>query len=95
MVDQVYMAFPEHYQQGMEAFYQKVLRSLTPGVSVLLIHLAYDNQEMQAVTINHPNYGAAWRQSDFDFFTSETCRSLIKEEEIKLITWKEVAKLID
>ena len=93
LVNQVYMALPEQFQTGMEQFYSDVLRSLSPGVSVLLIHLAYDNQEMQAVTVNHPYYGAEWRQQDFDFFTSETCRAILKEQNIKLITWKEIGKL--
>ncbi|GJM29499.1 MAG: carbohydrate deacetylase [Cyclobacteriaceae bacterium] len=95
LVDQVYMAFPENYQAGMKEFYSDVLTSLSPGVSVLLIHPAYDNQEMQAVTINHPNYGASWRQQDFDFFTSDLCRKIIEENNIKLVTWKEIGKLLN
>jgi predicted glycoside hydrolase/deacetylase ChbG (UPF0249 family) len=94
MVDQVHMAFPEDYQAGMQDFYRNKLRSLSPGVSVLLIHPAYDNQEMQAVTLNHPNYGADWRQQDFNFFTSEDCQRILKEENIRLITWREIGELI-
>ena len=94
-VDQVPMAYPENYQDGMEKFYSNTLRSLPAGVSVLLFHCAYDNDEMRAVTSGHPNYGAKWRQQDFDFFTSETCRKIIQEENIKLITWKEIAAVID
>jgi hypothetical protein len=45
---------------------------------------------MQAVTIDHPDYGSAWRQADLDFFTSETCRQILREEKIQLITWKEI-----
>lgn len=94
MVDQVHMAFPIDYQAGMQDFYRDQLRSLSPGVSVLLIHPAYDNQEMQAVTINHPNYGADWRQQDFNFFTSDDCRQILEEENIRLITWREIGELI-
>jgi hypothetical protein len=45
---------------------------------------------MQAVTIEHPAFGAAWRQADFDFFTSDACKRLLKDNNIQLITWKEI-----
>ncbi len=38
----------------------------------------------------HSGYGASWRQSDFDFFTSEKCKKLVTGENIKLITWREI-----
>ena len=95
VVEQVPMAYPENYQDGMEKFYSNTLRSLPAGVSVLLFHLAYDNDEMRAVTNNHPNYGSDWRQQDFNFFTIDTCREILKEENIKLITWKEIGAILD
>jgi predicted glycoside hydrolase/deacetylase ChbG (UPF0249 family) len=94
LVDRVHMAFPEDFKQGMEHFYSSTLRSLSPGVHVLLIHLAYDNDEMQAVTINHPGYGSKWRQEDFDFFTSAAFGKILQEENIKLITWREISRLL-
>lgn len=94
LIDQVFMAFPQNYQAGMEEFYSNTLRSLPAGVNVMLIHLAYDNDEMQAVTIDHPNYGAHWRQQDFNFFTSEKCREILKEENIQLITWRKIGALL-
>lgn len=59
-------------------------------MNVLLIHLAHDESEMRAVTIDHPDYGAAWRQADFDFITSDECRKLLDENKVKVITWREV-----
>ena len=47
---------------------------------------------MQAVTSDHPDYGAAWRQADFNFFTSAACKQLIEKENIKVITWREIQK---
>jgi len=94
LIDQVHMAFPKNYQDGMDEFYSNTLRTLPAGVNVLLFHLAYDNDEMRAVTKDHPNYGAQWRQQDFDFFTSDKCRKILKEENIELITWREIGALI-
>ena len=90
VMDAIYSAGPEDFQSGMAAYYEKVLRELPVGISSLLIHLAYDDEEMQAVTIDHPNWGAAWRQADFDFFTSDTCHEILKEEGIILVTWREI-----
>jgi hypothetical protein len=56
-----------------------------------VIHLAYDDEEMRAITIEHPNWGAAWRQRDFEFFTSDKFRHLLNENHIKLVTWRELS----
>ncbi|SDL01367.1 hypothetical protein SAMN05421823_104146 [Catalinimonas alkaloidigena] len=90
VLDQLFMAEPADYAAGMEAYYTRVLKEVQPGLSCLLIHVAYDNAEMQAVTVDHPDYGAAWRQADFDFFTGAKCRQLLKEQNIRLITWREI-----
>ncbi|MDH4092939.1 MAG: polysaccharide deacetylase family protein [Cyclobacteriaceae bacterium] len=90
MVDNLYMAFPEDYAKGMENFYTGVLKSVKPGLSCILMHTAYDGQELRGVTGDNIGYGAAWRQDDFNFFTSSACKKLIAEEKITLITWREI-----
>jgi len=75
------------------SFYSDALKKLEPGVTEVVIHLAYDDSEMRGATSDHPNWGAAWRQRDFEFFTSETFRKLLQENQIKLITWRELGKL--
>jgi predicted glycoside hydrolase/deacetylase ChbG (UPF0249 family) len=85
---------PEDYQKGTAAYYTKVLQSLQPGLTQILIHTAYDSDEMQAITTEHPDWGAAWRQADFDFFTSEACLALLQKENIKLVTWRAIAKAL-
>lgn len=90
VIDRLLTAYPEDYSSGMAAYYERVFRSLEPGVTMLAIHLAYDDSEMQGITVDHPDWGAAWRQADFDFFTSEACRQILQEEGIQLITWREI-----
>lgn len=92
VVDQLFMAEPENYKAGMEVFYTDALTNLKPGFNVILIHLAFDDEEMNAVTSGHDTYHAPWRQADFDFFTSEKTRELLKKQNIKLVTWREVGK---
>jgi len=72
--------------------YTKALDNVQSGFNVFLLHPAFDDFEMQGITINHPNFGSAWRQIDFDFFTSDQCKLKLKENNIQLITWKEITK---
>lgn len=74
------------------AFYISALKNLQPGVTVFIIHPAYDNEEMRAATRERSTWGAAWRQRDFDFFTSTQFRDLLRERDIKLVTWRELAQ---
>lgn len=94
VINEIIMANPEDYESGMEEFYTKQLTNLKPGVHVMLIHLAFDDEEMNAVTAGHDSYHAPWRQADFDFFTSEKAKELIQKNNIKLITWKEIGKIL-
>jgi len=94
VIDNIFMLNPPDAETGAANFYANKLRDLSPGVSEIIIHLAYDDAEMQAVTINHPDFGAAWRQKDFDYFTSEECRKILEEEGIELVTWGDLKKLI-
>ena len=72
-------------------FYTTALKNLQPGVTVFIIHLAFDDEEMRAATRERDTWGAAWRQRDFNFFTSEEFRALVREQKIKLVTWRELA----
>jgi predicted glycoside hydrolase/deacetylase ChbG (UPF0249 family) len=75
-------------------FYSDAIKNLEPGVTEVVIHLAYDDAEMRGATVDHPNWGAAWRQRDFEYFTSDAFRKLLQENQIKLITWRDLGKLI-
>jgi hypothetical protein len=47
---------------------------------------------MRAATRERATWGAAWRQRDFDYFTSTQFRTLLREQNIKLVTWRELAR---
>ena len=90
VVDQVLTALPQDFENGMESFYIETLNNLQPGLTCLLIHTAFDDSEMKAVTIDHPDWGGEWRQADYDFFSSEKCKSLLEANSIKLVSWREL-----
>jgi hypothetical protein len=94
ILEKVTTAYPSDFESGMANYYEKVLTNLSAGVQILLIHTAINDAEMQALTINHADWGSKWRQDDFDFFTSEKCQELIKKENIKLVTWREIQEVI-
>jgi predicted glycoside hydrolase/deacetylase ChbG (UPF0249 family) len=75
-------------------FYKTALKNLQPGITEFVIHLALDDDEMKAATRERDTWGAAWRQRDFDFFTSQEFRLLLQEQNIKLITWRQLGDAI-
>ena len=81
------------YEDWYELYSNKI-KSLQPGLNVFLLHLGYDNEELKGVTIDHPEYGARWRQLDFDIFNSDEIKELLIEEGIKLVTWGEIQDII-
>jgi chitin disaccharide deacetylase len=93
-IDRVVTIGPDVAPQDWAKFYTEAIKKLEPGVTEFVIHLAYDDAEMQGATFDHPNWGAGWRQRDFEFFTSEAFRQLLRDEKIKLITWRELGKLM-
>lgn len=93
-IDRILDVGPDVPPTDWAKFYSEAIKKLEPGVTEIVIHLAYDDAEMRGATVDHPNWGAAWRQRDLDFFTSDAFRQLLREEKIKLITWRELGKLL-
>jgi predicted glycoside hydrolase/deacetylase ChbG (UPF0249 family) len=75
-------------------FYTDQVKSLQPGVTDMIVHLAFADEEMKGITSGHPNWGAEWRQRDFDFVTSDAFRKLLDENNVKLVTWRQIGKLL-
>jgi chitin disaccharide deacetylase len=73
--------------------YSKLINKVVPGLNVMIVHLAHDNAEMQAVTVNHPAFGAAWREKDLHFVLSREFKDLLHKNQIHLVTWKEIGAL--
>jgi len=72
--------------------YKKMLTPLGPGVYQLIVHVAYDDPEMRGATFDHPDWGAAWRQQDFDMVKSQAWRDFLKQQGFTLVAWKDLAR---
>jgi predicted glycoside hydrolase/deacetylase ChbG (UPF0249 family) len=73
-------------------FYRTAIKNLQPGVTEFIIHVAFADEEMTAATRERETWGAAWRQRDFDFFTSAEFKQLLQDEKIQLVNWRELAR---
>jgi chitin disaccharide deacetylase len=73
-------------------FYRTALKNLQPGITEFVIHVAMADDEMKAATRERDTWGAAWRQRDFDFFTSQEFRRLLRQQDIKLTTWRQLVR---
>jgi hypothetical protein len=68
--------------------YHDLLRNLKPGVTMLIVHLGLDHEELKATT-------GSWQQRHADFlsFTDPETKKLMDELGIKTTTWRELSKL--
>jgi predicted glycoside hydrolase/deacetylase ChbG (UPF0249 family) len=79
--------------QWLEA-YKKMLAPLPPGSYQLIVHLAYNDDEMQGATYDHPDWGAQWRQNDLDLVRSPEFQKFLKDQGFILLAWKDLAKAL-
>jgi predicted glycoside hydrolase/deacetylase ChbG (UPF0249 family) len=89
-LDELVMADEKVTANNWKAFYNHAVENLKPGLTEIIVHLASDDAEMKAVCIDHPDFGAAWRQRDFDYVTSDAFKKLLKEKGIYVVKWKDI-----
>jgi predicted glycoside hydrolase/deacetylase ChbG (UPF0249 family) len=94
VLDSVVMAGPQVSAANWKTFYFNAIKNLKPGVTEIIVHLGHDDAELQAVTVDHPDYGAAWRQRDYDVVTSPEFKQALEENHVILIHWKDLKKLL-
>ncbi len=78
----------------LSEYYAQVSENLVLGLNVLLIHPAFNDNEMQGITVDHPNFGAEWRQTDTDFFANSKNKKLLEVEDIRMITWENLRPIL-
>lgn len=94
IVDSVVIANPAAHADQWREFYGNAIKNLKPGLSEMIVHLGHDDAELQAVTIDHPDFGSAWRERDYDFVTSPEFRKILEENHVVLIKWRDFQKLL-
>ena len=94
LLDSVVMANPSVHADAWKGFYTQAIKNLKPGLTEMIVHLGHDDAELQAVMVDHPDYGSAWRQRDYDFVTSPDFKKVLRENNIILVKWKDLQKLL-
>lgn len=94
VLDSVVIFGPQVAPGDWTSTYVKRLAELKPGVHYLIVHLGYDDSELQAVTVSHPDYGAAWRERDFHAVMSPEFKKALEDNHIIVIGWKDLKKLL-
>ncbi len=75
-------------------YYLNVVKNLQPGGTELFVHLAHDDAEMRAVTVNYTVWDATWRQRDVDVISSPEFRKALTDNHVILIGWRQIQRLM-
>jgi predicted glycoside hydrolase/deacetylase ChbG (UPF0249 family) len=95
ILDSLVMADPTVGSDNWNTFYSNAIKNLKPGITEIIVHLGHDDAELQAVMVNHPDYGAAWRQRDYDVVTSPEFKKALEDNHVILIHWKDLKNLLN
>jgi hypothetical protein len=74
-------------------FYLNAIKNLKPGLTQMIVHLGHDDAELQAITVDHADYGSAWRQRDYDFITGPEFKQSLQDNHVILVKWRDLGKL--
>lgn len=94
LLDTVVMASPEIPPARWKEFYLKAVAELRPGLTEMIVHLGHDDSELRAVTVDHDDYGSAWRARDYDVVASPEFRQALRDSDVVLVTWRELQALL-
>jgi len=92
MLDHIVSIDPVVTNEQWGKFYSDAVKDMQPGVTEFVVHIAHDDDEMKAISVDHPNWGAAWRERDFRYLTSDAFRKVLADNNVKLITWRALRK---
>lgn len=92
-IDRMIEMEPGVAQKDWLSSYERTLAALPPGTYLLKVHLGYNDEELQAMTVDHPNWGAQWRQNDLDVVSSPEFQKFLKDQGFTLIHWEDLKKI--
>jgi hypothetical protein len=94
LLDGLFMMSAYDSTRSWSEAYAAMIASIGPGLNELIVHLAMDDTEMQGITVNHPDFGSAWRQRDLDFVTGREFRDLLEAHDIVLVSWDQIRRVM-
>ncbi|HEY2362868.1 MAG TPA: polysaccharide deacetylase family protein [Candidatus Angelobacter sp.] len=94
IVNGLFQAGPQVSPDSLEDYYFSVLRELQPGLNQLIVHVGFDDAELQAIMQDQQAYGAAWRQRDFEIVMNEKFKAALREHDIQIVNWGMLKPLV-
>jgi predicted glycoside hydrolase/deacetylase ChbG (UPF0249 family) len=94
LIDRELEIMPGLSQKDWLGAYERTLEALPPGVYLLSVHLGFNDDELQAMTWDHANWGAQWRQNDYDVISSPEFHKFLKDQGFLLVNWKDLRKAV-
>ncbi len=77
--------------EGWLQYYQQLVANLKPGLTELIVHLGYDDAELQAITGGSATpWGSGWRQRDYDAMSSPDFQRTLRDTKVTLIGWRDI-----
>jgi predicted glycoside hydrolase/deacetylase ChbG (UPF0249 family) len=87
-IDRLLQFYDGDSHEQRRARYIDAIRSLKPGVTELIIHCGFDNEELRGITNSSPR-----RDGDRRIFTEPEIRDLLRELDVEVISWKQLREL--
>jgi hypothetical protein len=88
VLDKIFQYYTHGEYDERKQVYLDELRNLKPGVSEIIIHCGYNNDELGAITSSAP-----LRDSDRRIFTDPEVMTEIEKLGIEVITWKQFHRM--
>jgi predicted glycoside hydrolase/deacetylase ChbG (UPF0249 family) len=94
VLDSVLSVTPDVVPGRWRNFYADAIRSIPFGISQMIVHPAYDDEEMRAATSDRDTWGAAWRQRDLSCLVSSEFSELLRMNSVQPVSWREVSRAL-
>ena len=88
VLDALLQFYDGNSHEQRRARYIDAIRRLKPGVTELIIHCGFDNEELKAITNS-----SSRRDGDRRVFTEPEIHDLIRAQGIELISWKQFREM--
>jgi predicted glycoside hydrolase/deacetylase ChbG (UPF0249 family) len=73
--------------EEQKKYYRDAIRNLRPGITQIILHPAYDGDELAAISGSH-----ARRDRDLQVFIDPDMAQFLCDQKVRLITWREIGR---
>ena len=93
IIDAIKSIGPGEMPSQWAHYYDGIVRTLPYGVTELIVHPGFDDEELRAMTVGYGKWGAAWRQREYDVLASDAFKKLLADRSILLSRWRTLRRI--